>query len=359
MSIVRIDVFNVRNIKKASIYPSNRINLISGGNGSGKTSFLEAIYLLALGKSFRTHQMQKVVSIGADSLIVFAEYLSNHRTETVGVERGDGVARLRINGNNVGSVAELAHLIPVQLINPDNHQLIELGPRYGRRFVDWGMFHVEQEFFPVWCRFSKALRQRNAALRLGGGDSEISVWHGEMSDCARRISQLRKAYVSDLTPVARTAVRAMLGVELDIRFLPGWSGSEDESYEAYLSRSTRLDRKAGYTRQGPHRADLVIDIDGAPARDRVSRGEQKVLATALRLAQIELMRAKTGQHCVVLVDDLASELDYERRSLVIDYLSRLDCQTFITATDRGLLQNKGDLIDKVFHVEHGRIKEMI
>ncbi|HHS83300.1 MAG TPA: DNA replication/repair protein RecF [Gammaproteobacteria bacterium] len=357
MSIVRIDVFNVRNIQKASICPSNRINLISGCNGSGKTSFLEAIYLLALGKSFRTHHVQKVVTSGADSLIVFAEYLSNHNTVTVGVERGEGNTRLRINGNNVGSVAELAHLIPVQLINPDSHQLIELGPRYRRQFVDWGMFHVEQEFFPVWCRFNQALRQRNAALRLGAQDSEIAVWHGEMSACAVRISQLRSSYISELMLVARDAVSSMLGEEIDIRFIPGWPA--DEPYETYLTRTTQLDRNAGYTRQGPHRADLAICVNGLPARDRVSRGEQKVLATALRLAQIELMRKKTGQPCVVLLDDLPSELDHERRSLVIDYLEGLGCQTFVTATDQQLLEDKGDLIDKVFHVEHGNIKEMV
>jgi len=131
--IVRIDAINVRNIRKASIRPSNRINLIWGSNGSGKSSFLEAIYLLALGKSFRTHQIQKVVTFGVDTLVVFAECISSHDIPiSLGVERGNNITRLRVNGASVGSASELAQLLPVQLINPDSHQLIELGPRYRR-----------------------------------------------------------------------------------------------------------------------------------------------------------------------------------------------------------------------------------
>ncbi len=359
MSIVRIDAINVRNIRKISVYPSERINLICGPNGSGKSSFLEAIYLLALGKSFRTHQIQKVVTSGADTLIVFAECVSKHGLPvSLGIERGTSITRLRVNGSSVGAVSELAQLLPVQLINPDSHHLIEMGPRYRRKFVDWGMFHVEQEFFPIWSRFNQALRQRNAALRKGSEDSEIMVWHGEMSHCAHRISDLRSTYISELLPLASRITKKLLGTgELDIRFSPGWS--TDEQYHIYLERSTKLDRSLGYTRQGPHRADLNINIAGVPAKDQLSRGEQKMLATSLRLSQIELLREKTGQTCVLLVDDLPSELDSERRSRLIGHLVDLACQVFITATEKELLAERLEIIDKVFHVEHGNIKEMI
>ncbi len=359
MSIVRFDAVNIRNIQQASIFPSNRINLIAGCNGSGKTSLLEAIHLLALGKSFRTHQIHKVVASGADRLVVFAEYISDNNVSfALGVERSKETTRLRINGCNVGKVAELAQLVPLQLINPDSHQLIELGPRHRRQFVDWGMFHVEQEFFPVWCRFNQALRQRNAALRLGASDTEISVWHSEMSVCADHISDMRRSYVADLIPVARAVVEKLSGITpLDIRFFPGWSG--EEQYEHCLNHSIKTDRNLGYTRHGPHRADLSISVGGVQARDRVSRGEQKLIAAALRLSQLELMKIKTRRSCILLIDDLPSELDETHRELFIDYLYKLSCQIFITTTESGLLGDKMEIVDKVFHVEHGNIEEVI
>ncbi len=359
MSIVRIDVVNVRNIRKASICPSEKINLFWGANGSGKSSFLEAIYLLASGKSFRTHQIQKVLTFGAETLIVFAECRTRHdHPVSLGIERGNGITRLRVNGNRASAVSRLAQQLPVQVINPDSHHLIEQGPRYRRHFIDWGMFHVEHGFFPIWSRFNLALRQRNAALRKGAEECEITVWHNEMSDCARRISEFRNAYICELVPLARQITNEFLGeTELDIRFIPGWK--IDEPYDRHLDRALKLDRNKGYTRHGPHRADLSISIGGVSAKDCLSRGEQKMLAIALRLSQIELLRKKNGLNCVLLVDDLPSELDSERRSKLIDRVVDLNCQVFITATERELLSNKMDLIDKVFHVEHGDIKEMI
>ena len=361
MSILtRIDVSNVRNLTQVSIHPSSHTNLVVGSNGSGKTSLLEAIHLAAVGRSFRTHNINKVVSKGAEALVVFAEYLlTDSVISTVGVERGRGIARFRVNGSDSASIAELARLAPLQVITPDSHQLIELGPRYRRRFVDWGMFHVEQEFFPVWRRFGQAIKQRNAALRQSSASrSEIGVWNQELSACEHRITRLRQSYIAELVPYARKAAESLLGVaSLEIKLLPGWAG--EQSYERYLERAFSQDRSAGYTRHGPHRADLAISIDGVPTREILSRGEQKLIASALRLSQVKLLQDRLTRNCILLIDDLPSELDIGHRLKFIDYLNQLKCQIFISTTEPQLIGDRLSTVDKLFHVERGRIKEML
>ncbi len=359
MSIERLDIRNVRIIGSASINPARGVNLLYGRNASGKTSILEAIHLLALGRSFRTHHISRVVRKGEQSLILFSRLAQGGGEVTsVGVERGDKIARMRVNGVTVHSTADLARQLPVILINPDIHAVIEQGPGNRRQLLDWGLFHVEHEFLPVWRRFTKALRQRNAGLKRGIPGGQLSIWHGEMAESAALIDSLRRSYVEMLLPHARKIVATLLpGASLTTRYERGWRGNE--SYQQYLERSTEGDRQCGYTRHGPHRADIGIELDGTPARERVSRGEQKMLATALRLAQAELLRERTGVECVLLVDDLAAELDRERRRVLLELLARTGCQVFITATEPDSITEDATWIDSMFHVEHGVIKEVV
>lgn len=359
MSIERFDLRNVRIIESASIQPSRRINLIYGSNASGKTSLLEAIHLLALGRSFRTHQISKVVTSGAASMTLFAQLRRSGRDHTtIGVERGEQIARMRVDGKTVHSTAELARELPVQIISPDIHRLIEQGPTNRRQFLDWGLFHVEHGFMSAWRRFAKALQQRNAGLRSRLPDAQVSVWHAEMAECAGQMDRMRRGYVDLFVPVAQRVAGRLLGdTRLDVRYLPGWR--EEDEYIEYLNRSLDTDRQCGYTRYGPHRADLAIYLDGAPARDRISRGEQKMLGTALRLAQVELLRGQSGSRCVLLVDDMPAELDMERKKVLFNVLRGSDCQVFLTATDVRSLGEESKHIDSMFHVEHGVVEEVV
>ncbi len=361
MAIEKFHLRNVRVIRSATIQPSPGINLIYGKNASGKSSLLEAIHILAQGRSFRTHLVSRVVTGGAASMILFAR-LSKRGGEqlTIGAERGEGVIRLRKEGRSVPSTAELARELPVQAITPEVHALVEQGPASRRRFLDWGVFHVEHGFISTWRRFVKALQQRNAALRTGLPNGQISVWHGELAECAVEMGRMRRGYLEELVPLARNLLQLMTGgSELELRYLPGWN-EEKEDYAAHLQRSLDSDRRSGYTRHGPHRFDLAIFVDGEPARDRISRGEQKMLAIALRLAQAELLQSRGDrEQCVLLVDDLASELDPERRSSLLRVLGECGCQVFITATDLESIEDTAMRTAKLFHVEHGVLQEVV
>src|SRR5262245_17080420 len=173
MSLHWLRIENVRCIAQAELELDTRSNLISGPNASGKTTLLESIFLLGRGRSFRTPRLESLVRSGCGTLRVVGRTLSGPRTATLGVEAARDGLRARVEGRNVTSLAEMAIALPVQSIDPDVHRLIEGGPAERRRFVDWGVFHVEPQFVGSWRRFQRALKQRNAASRSGRSVTEF------------------------------------------------------------------------------------------------------------------------------------------------------------------------------------------
>ncbi len=359
----RIEVTAVRNLEHVSLHPAPRINVLYGPNGSGKSSFLEAIHLLGVGRSFRSPHVRQVISAGKKGLVVFGEYSSPEGGSTsLGIAKETEGTTIQINGQRVATLSELARRLPLQLITPDSCRLIEGSPKYRRRYLNWGMFHVEQSFFPLWKRYQHILNQRNAALRGKFPDDQIRTWDKEMSRLAIRITELRHRYLERLLPLVQRAMANLLRQggerELTLRFSPGWN--EEKGYDEQLATALCKDRERGYTRYGPHRCDLHVLLDGTPARERVSRGEQKIMSMAMYLAQVELMVQIERQMCVVLVDDLPSELDERSRSGLFRYLQELGCQAFVTAVDRDLLGDRlAPEIDGMFHVEHGIIEKVV
>jgi DNA replication and repair protein RecF len=359
MSLTRLNVKHVRNIQDTQIHPSAGLNLIVGANASGKTSLLEAIYLLGMGRSFRSVNIRHVISQGQDSLVVFGEVLQEGRAISLGVEKNRDKTRIKVAGEWVKSAALLAQHLPLQLITPDSHKLIEQGPRYRRQYIDWGVFHVEPKFHQIWRRFQRAMKQRNAGLRQGMPTKALEGWDQELVFHVEQIDRMRRDYLDDLRELALANIKHLTDLEsVEFSYQCGWK--QGLSYAEYLSAQLQQDREAGYTRYGPHRAELAIRISGMPAAERVSRGQQKLLASSLRLAQIQHLKQRRGIDSVLLVDDLPAELDSERRGRFLEALRQLQTQVFVTATEGGLISNlEAWEARKMFHVEHGRVTEVV
>lgn len=363
MSLTRLNVKHVRNLQDVQILPSPGLNLIVGDNASGKTSLLEAIYLLGMGRSFRSINIKHVIQQEASSLVVFGsvENTSSVPSQEInlGIEKQRDKTRIKVAGDWVKNASSLVMHLPLQLITPDSHKLIEQGPRYRRQFMDWGVFHVEHRFHETWARFQKALKQRNAGLKQNIPAKSLQVWNQELYNTVLIINEMRQRYISELMPIAQQRIFQLTGLD-DIRlsYQQGWKQGMD--YQEYLSQQESLDREAGYTRYGLHRADIAIRQSGMAAAERVSRGQQKLLACALRLAQVEHLKNKRDIHSLVMVDDLPAELDQQRRECFLQMLRELDIQVFVTATEEGLISNK-DLWKerKMFHVEHGQVREVV
>ncbi|MDH5360073.1 MAG: DNA replication/repair protein RecF [Gammaproteobacteria bacterium] len=360
MSLTRLNVKHVRNLLDVQLHPSSGLNLIVGDNASGKTSLLEAIYLLGMGRSFRSINIKHVIQQETASLLVFGSVLTpTGNSINLGIEKQSDRTRIKVAGEWVKNSSSLVMHLPLQLITPDSHKLIEQGPRYRRQFMDWGVFHVEHRFHDTWSRFQKSLKQRNAGLKQKLPRTSLQVWEQELSSAAERIDDMRRRYISELMPIAQKRIEQLTDLQdIQLSYQQGWK--QGIRYQEYLEQHDSLDREAGYTRYGPQRAEIAIRQAGMPAAERVSRGQQKLLACALRLAQVEHLKQKRGISSLVMVDDLPAELDKERRGKFLEMLRDLDIQVFVTATEEGLINNRNTWKErKMFHVEHGQVREVL
>jgi DNA replication and repair protein RecF len=358
MYLKQLDITNVRNLRSATIEPHTHFNIFYGKNGSGKTSVLEAIHILGLGKSFRHHQIDSTIHYDSAALSVVGQLMSAEKTYPVGIEKqSQGKTTIRINGESANSAAKLAEVLPQQLIHPDSDQLISGSPKLRRQFLDWGLFHVEQNFFPAWQRLQKILKQRNAALKFQQSREYVSSWDGEYVIVCEEISKMRKSYIEQLQPLFSEMIKFLLAQPpVEIAYQRGWQASDLLSL---LQQSYNRDMQLGYTQLGPQRDDMRVFSGEYAVEDVFSRGEQKLVVIALRLAQGKLLRQITSKNCLYLLDDFAAELDAVHRHKVIEILSNLGSQVFLTTIDVAEVKEAIDFVQpRLFHVEQGRIKQV-
>jgi DNA replication and repair protein RecF len=323
----RLQVTDFRCIQSASLEFDPLFTLISGPNASGKTSLLEAIYTLGRGRSFRTRSTDHLVRRGADRFVVFGEIALDGRCVSLGIEGGEGGVRAKVGGERAATLAELALQLPVQIIDPEVHRLIEEGPSRRRRFLDWGVFHVEREFVRHWQRYHQVLRQRNAALKTGQV-SMVTAWNPDLVRFGECVTEARRRYVGALAAHVSLIGSRLLGMDVTLAYRSGWS--KGEGFAASLGQSLRADLEGGTTLLGPHRAELSIRLGGLPVKDRISRGQQKLLAAALLVAQINLFPDDAPIRPTLLLDDPAAELDDARLASLITEVSAHAVQLVVT-----------------------------
>jgi DNA replication and repair protein RecF len=328
VALRRLQVTDFRCLQAVELRLDPHFTLISGANGSGKTSLLEAVYVLGRGRSFRTRRLEHLIRRGASRFVAFGETQGSSGLVPLGVEGGPTGARARISGAPAKSLAELALALPVQIIDPEVHKLIEEGPVRRRRFLDWGVFHVEPGFVEAWQNYQLVLRQRNAALKARQSRAAVGVWDRELIRHAESISASRAAYVDRLAAPAAALAAALLGQSLVLRYRSGW-GREQSLAEA-LEQSWPLDQERASTQVGPHRAELAVLLGGLVAKDRISRGQQKLLAATLLIAQLRLFPDDASVRPTLLLDDPAAELDQAHLTALIDAVSGQGCQLIVT-----------------------------
>lgn len=360
MTIQHLNLTNFRNITSAQLEPAAGINLFVGKNASGKTSLLEAIYLLSLVRSFRSKKIKSLINHSSEHFTVFAKIKADTDSSySLGIQRGikDSETEILFRGQRPSGVAELTSALPVQLINSDTFRLLEGSPSERRQFLDWGVFHVEHSFISCWKRFQRALKQRNSMLRRGRIDQlELQLWEKELASNGEQITQFRQDYLELLRPLFENLLKSFLSnKEVTISFQQGWDKSLTFSESLFNAREK--DSEQGFTQAGPQRADLRITVNGYPAMDILSRGQQKLIVSALKLAQGTLLTELRNKQCVYLIDDLPAELDKEHRKIFCEVLEEQACQVFITGVDAQALAEGWQKPQSIswFHVEQGQI----
>lgn len=362
MALSSLQLTDFRNISEAQLDFSPGWNLLVGPNGAGKTSVLEAIYLLAHGRSFRTGRPHKAIRHQQAHFTLFARIDWSMQQIALGMQRDRlGKWQVRLNGESVQRLADCAAVLPVQLVQPESFRLFFGGPKERRQFFDLGLFHVEPSFFDVWLAFQRVLRQRNALLKSRQPyNDQYHYWDGQLAAYAVQLQHLRAAYAGILADSVAELVADVVPLQtLQLELFAGWSCRECSAAEllSQLQQSFSQDLKFGYTQYGPHKADLRLKVNGEAVDEVLSRGQLKVLLFALKVAQSNLIMQRGHKQPLLLIDDLASELDDESKRQVFHFLEKLQSQVFITAIepDQLLSQLPAHAV-AMFHVEHGQIK---
>lgn len=357
MSLSDLRIHNFRCISAAQLAPAPGLNLVTGDNASGKSSLLEAIYFLGRAQSFRGTPSDRLIRSGERELTVFGRQCTGAGADLpLGVQRSERQSRIRIGTRENASIVELVSQFPVQVIDPGLQQLLEEGPEQRRRYLDWGVFHVEQAFYPAWLRYQRALRQRNRALRAQAPDAQVIAWDAELAQHGECLHLARLRYLTTLRPVLDALMSTLFGATtVTLEYQAGWAGPG--SLREALAAALAGDREQGYTHVGPHRADLRVRLQGQLARRRASRGEQKLISAGLLLAQAELLRQQCQRQPVLLIDDLAAELDARSRSRLFAAIQAQGAQAFLSFLEPGQIPEK-QAAGAMFHVEHGRVSQV-
>jgi DNA replication and repair protein RecF len=355
--IISLQIEDLRIIERMRLAPGKRINLIVGGNGAGKTSVLEAVYLAGRGRSFRHPEAGPMIRQGAQWTRVVADIEDevSGRRFVLGVQRERRSLHCRLDGRELHKRSLLAEALPVQWIGSQPQLLLSMGPDIRRRFLDMGLFHVEPSYLRVLSEFHRILKQRNASLRRAV-PSEVELWDRRFSESSIKVSEQREAFVHELMRRSTEYLAAwQAGVSISYRYRRGWSSKSDLPVQ--LAEKMEADMRMGYTTVGPQRAELQIaTTEGGLAEKKLSRGQQKMLVFALNIAMNDLITARTGRAPILLVDDLAAELDRQNRERLFNELWNRGGQVFVAciAAEVAELELPGTTM---FHVEHGRLRE--
>lgn len=364
MSLSRLQINRVRNLCQVQLQGLEQVNVFYGSNGSGKTSVLEAIHLLGMARSFRGSSTRSLITHGEADCVVFGLVNSPGYPSPVpvGIQRSiAGDVQIKVNGAPLRSVAQLVEHLPMQVINADSFDLLTGAPGARRRFLDWGVFHVEHRFLEQWQRFQRCIKQRNKLLRHGKiKEAELAVWTRDLVASGAALGAYRKSYFELLVPRFKEIVSRLAPslVNLELRYQQGWDRQLD--YCDALVGAARADVEQGYTHVGPQRADIKVMLDGRLAAETLSRGQQKLVVCSLKLAQGQLMTEQGKARCIYLVDDLPSELDAQHCRKVCELLASMEAQVFITCIQRrdidALWPEAGRDQMAMFHVEQGLVQ---
>lgn len=358
--LLQLQLQNFRNIDQASLQFAEGTNIIVGDNAAGKTSLIEALWVLSSGRSFRTAKPQQMIQQQQPQMTLFAAVAQSDQTHKLGLARTEDSLTLKLDGESIASQIEMAAKLPVQLLTPESHRLLEEGPKARRQFMDWGCFHDTPQFIPLWRHYQRALKQRNHALKQKRPKAEVTLWDEQLIDAAYQVDAIRKNYVTSLQPYLLEFCQALMpeiDSTADCQYRPGWPLSQPDLAK-FMTENYHKDSLQGHTQYGCHRADIKFRFDGQDAMLKLSRGQQKLFVCALLLAQASLYEKQSGEPVIMLIDDLPAELDANHRETLLKLLDMLNIQSILTTTALDLIPTTQDKNSQAWEISAGTIKPL-
>lgn len=360
MRLTRFIGENIRNIKDLDISPGSSVNVIVGPNGAGKTAFLEGLYLLGNGKSFRTNRFADLVRAGQERVAARGEFedeTNPAQKHSVKVFKTRTATSILVNESNVSNASSLTRLVPMLLVEASSFGIVEGGPRVRRALIDRAAFHVEPDFLFNYRALVDALEQRNALLKSSTpGSSQIQFWDEKIENCADRITEIRQNCVANINELLSDSTRTRFEPgAISLRYRRGWAAGR--SLAEVLRENRQRDISAGTTSEGPQRAEIEVLLKQALAARVASRGQIKSIVVSIVCALIRLVASRRGDTPMLLLDDIAAELDEIGISLALDSIRDTGAQVFLTAINDNVQPRLDRLTDRAFHVEHGFVAE--
>ncbi|MET0028855.1 MAG: DNA replication/repair protein RecF [Candidatus Thiodiazotropha sp.] len=353
MRISKLTINNLRNIKNADIIPGKGINIFQGSNGAGKTTVLESIYLLARARAIKSTQHKNLINHTENELTVFSELLSNSgHTTRLGIRKDKSNTLVKKNGESVARLTDLARILPIANITPNIQRLLEEGPVHRRKLLNWGLFHVEPTFGAVISRYNQVLKQRNALL--GKRTADLTVWTQYLSKSGEEVNKLQTSYLEKWKSEVNELLTLVPQLEgLQLMLVKGWR--QGMSLQESLEHNLRTDQERHFTSVGPHRMDIKITFHGQEIRDQFSRGQKKIVSVLFILAQARLLDKFGNEPPVLLIDDLHAELDHETYKSLLQQITNMQYQTFLTRLSPENSDFGMSPLGSMFHVEQGNV----
>lgn len=345
-------VRDFRNIARLELAPGPRFNVVSGRNGSGKTSLIEAIYLTGALRSFRTSSGRDLVRHGAGDAAIRAVFGGAAAGMTCELGLGPDSRRVRIDGKPPRADGGHFRALPMVLFHPGHMELVQGGPEARRRFVDRALYQAEKGYPATHRAYLRALRSRNRLLRDGAEDARaLDAFDAQLAACGEELVAARRRFVDRIAPLFAEAVEEVSGGQGGrIAYAP--SVGEGEGLARALAAARAQDAARGFTAAGPHADEIEFEVNGKGARRFASQGQQRTAVLAAKIAETRALTAATSRTPLLLLDDVSSELDGQRNASLLAFLGRVGGQVFITTTDPRHVDVEGDRVDIV--AEDGR-----
>ena len=360
MKISSISVDNFRNYERISIKPKENVNVFLGKNAQGKTNLLEAIFFCGVGKSFRNVKDKDLINWSKDFSRITINIEKKYRNQKIEILLTNSNKKtIRIDGISIRRVGDLLGEMPVVFFSPDELKLIKESPDERRKFMNIDISQTNKRYFYLLQRYDKILASRNKLLKdtkdIEVLKQSIDIWDRVFVEVAEKIILERIKFVEEISPLAEKVHKFLTNGKEELRieykgFEKGKNETYSQSIEKALKKNLEKDFKLGYTSIGPHRDDIDIFLNGIEVKNFGSQGQQRTAALSLKLSELEIIKEKVGDYPVLLLDDVFSELDKDRRDRLLKFTSKT--QTFITCTDF----NYSDKNFKIFEIENGKVK---
>jgi DNA replication and repair protein RecF len=358
-----------RNLEPADVRPGPLASVFFGQNGQGKTNLLESAYYATELRSFRTKTRTEIIRWGEPQAKVAAEVTSGGLDRRIDVEMSPLRKQVRVDGKAVQRLAPALRGLGSVVFLPEDLLLPRAPPSARRSFVDRAAYGANRLFYAEAVAYQKVLKNRNAVLRRASSPARaaahdpslLATYDEQTARTGARLVMRRRALVAALAPrVTELFVGLHADLQAEIRYRSDPSVEEASTegevlaaLAAGLERTRDLDHKRRFTGFGPHTDDLEMTLAGRPVREHGSQGQLRSLVLALKLAELSHLESALGEPPLLLLDDVASELDEQRRRMLFETITNLSGQTFITVTDRGLIPTLPGRVD--FEVSGGRI----